>query len=797
MTYTNAARFHFRAMKELTSGMKAVSLRVFLSFLLGVGLMIGVANAQNTRAVLTTEDYASWERLATRAEDVIDRALASTGALEVLRNQVDDARSQFSDGRLANAARIATLREQIASLGPVPADGVAEPEEITSRRAELAAQLRTLEAPGFAATEAFQRAVGLIGEIDQIIAGRQTEAFFNVERGAINVGNWLPAIEALGGYWEQVRSESQSVFDSEAERTALRNNSVPIALYLIAAALLLLRAGRWIEKGKAALLPSRATPKGRVISFFASFIRMALPLLGLVLIGRALELAGFSGIRLGQLIDTLVPIGIAILAARWLGVLVFPKGDANLTVLDLSASVRAKARRQTLGLALLFAISKLLDVLKNTGEGVAEYVSVLMFPVIALAGLLLIRLALTVLHAARAAAEGKEDVPVLTRALRLVANAVIVVGAVAPALALMGYSTAANFLIWPTIISLGLWALLASLQALVEDIFAWATQRAEDAGGALIPTLIGIVLWILATPVFALIWGVRWATLTELWSGFLNGMSIGGTVISPTNFITFAVVFAIGYTITRLLQGVLRNSVLPKTRLDSGGKNAILSGAGYIGFFIAALVAITLAGIDLSGLAIVAGALSVGIGFGLQTIVSNFVSGIILLIERPIKLGDWISVGSVSGYVRDISVRSTRIETFDRQDVIVPNADLIAGVVTNYTLGNTTGRVIVPVGVAYGTDTRRVEGILKEIAESHPMVLLNPGPAVVFQGFGADSLDFEIRAFLRDVNWMLSVKSDMNHAIAARFVEEGIEIPFAQRDVWLRNPEALTKPETP
>ncbi|MCW8861993.1 MAG: mechanosensitive ion channel, partial [Rhodospirillales bacterium] len=181
---------------------------------------------------------------------------------------------------------------------------------------------------------------------------------------------------------------------------------------------------------------------------------------------------------------------------------------------------------------------------------------------------------------------------------------------------------------------------------------------------------------------------------------------------------------------------------------------------------------------------------SVGIGFGLQNVINNFVSGLILLAERPIKPGDWVVIGGHEGKVKKVNVRSTEVETFQRASVIIPNADLISTPVINWTHKNMLGRVEVAVGVAYGTDPRLVEQVLVDCANAHPNVLKGQDPYVLFTNFGESSLDFELRAFLVDVEKRVLTGSELRFAIHDALKEKGIEIPFPQRVIHMAAPPA-------
>ncbi|MBN2630013.1 MAG: mechanosensitive ion channel family protein [Rhodobacteraceae bacterium] len=731
-------------------------------------------------------DYAAWEALAERAEATLENPDATDGSLEGLRTELVGWRESLLAAQSTNAARIATLRQQIAALGPAPEEGQTEAEEIASRRTTLTEQLARLQAPGLAAEEAYRRADGLISEIDRALRERQTDELLQLYPSPVNPVNWPDAYRAVSGAMATILRETGQRWALPTGRETLFDNLPAILAYLLLALGLIWR-GRGLVEQLVQKMTQRWSARGvRVAALGLSLGQIVLPMIGLLALSYAMLLTGLFGIVGTVVLGMLPAAGFVMFAARWLGGRVFPKTPDALP-LTLTAEARTEGRLLT----TLYGAVLGLDILRLSlldHQDLSEAArAVLAYPTLIVAAVLLVRFGRLLRLSATNEGGTEDEVSFRQRALSWLGKGVVAVGIVGPVLATVGYIPAASAMIFPAATSLGVMGLLLLLQALVTDIYAAITRNEDGARNALVPVLLGFAMVIMSLPLFALIWGARMADLTELWARLREGFTLGDTKISPTAFLMFAAFFSVGVMLTRLFQGALKGSILPRTNLDQGARNALVSGVGYVGYFLAGLIAINSAGIDLSGLAIVAGALSVGIGFGMQNIVSNFVSGIILLIERPVSEGDWIEVGGVQGIVKSISVRSTRIQTFDRTDVIVPNTDLVAGQVTNWTRFNMSGRLIVPVGVAYGSDTRKVEQILRDIAEAQPLAILNPPPLVIFTGFGADSINFEIRVILRDVNFSLTVRSEINHQIYERFRAEGIEIPFAQADVTLRN----------
>ena len=376
-----------------------------------------------------------------------------------------------------------------------------------------------------------------------------------------------------------------------------------------------------------------------------------------------------------------------------------------------------------------------------------------------------------------------------------------------------GYNNLASFILIGIAGSISLWLLTHLILKLWTDFFdslddgefAWqqfirrkiGVQQGEYLPGSFwFRFTFNLVVWSLFAIAILKIWGLSDASLLAIQSLITDGFDIGPVHVVPSKLIIALLLFALLLSLIGWIKRRLHKSWLNRSRMDRGSKESMVTLTGYVGIIAAFLIALTIAGVELANLALIAGALSVGIGFGLQNVVNNFVSGIVLLFERPIKTGDWIIVGGTQGYVRKIQLRSTLIETFDRADVIVPNAEIIASQVTNWMLNDSVGRVKVPIRAAYGSDPRQVEQILLDIASEHPRVVTNSQkidkPWVVFKEFGDSALQFELRFFISDIDYYMGVLSDINYAVAEAFGKAGIEIPFPQTDVHLRSGPSIS-----
>jgi len=807
-----------RFLPLLTAVLLALSLMGLAAPLAGPAFAQTQAESAGAESTASPEDVlARWDAEATQIERRLESGGLTLDDISRHRAELQHQLTEITPLKNRLDGRVAPLREQLSALGDPPEDASTEAPQISMERRRLQEEISKVEALIKRADQGEARALGLI---DRLTALRQqlfTDQLLTRGPSIIDAGMPRAAIAELIRVGRNVVRETR-------QRWSLRTMDVPVAvtilapiLPLVGLAILLLRLRDILIKRQVRNL-GEETPYSRRVTAGAAITlaRLLLPAAAVGILLLAARLSGLLGTQGTLLLQGLAAAAGVLIGAYGLGGAFFAPQSRLLRLSRLGDGEARRAHRWLMVLALIVGLDRALvqqgQALLLGVEGLALLnIGLVTHGGIALAGFVRcvrgrppepVEEAQPTQDAAdedaeegerRAAASDAQVARSLVGFARLIGYASAIA---APLLALAGFYAAARFAFYPVVFSGAVISFCVLLFHVVRALVDHLVASDQTQGSAfdrlqLIPILVAVVLACAALPVLALIWGADGADLSEMLRLAVVGFQIGEVRLSPVDFLMFGLVLAIGLVVTRKLRVLLSRNVLPLTGLDTGGRDAVAAGFGYLGVVVSALIAISTTGLDLSNLAIVAGALSVGIGFGLQNIVNNFVSGVILLIERPIKAGDWIQLPSGMGYVKKINVRSTEVETFDRSSLFVPNSELISGPVTNWTHSNLNGRVIVPVRVRYDSDVRLVERVLLEIAKGHPLMLRRPAPFVLFHGFGQDGLDFEIRGILRDVNWVLNVASDIRFEVHRRFEEEGIVIPFRQTDVHLRDLDAV------
>jgi len=758
-------------------------------FLAVIGLVLLSFAAQAQDAQQSGVGVEAWGQTALEAERVLNNPAATDAELDAVRARIAIDRSQARTIVETGSVEARALRAQLEVLGPAPDDPASEPEPLRKQREELSLALAKADVPVVQAEMAFRRADTLIKELDHRIRGLNNTQLLSGGPSPLLPTAWVAAATEGLEMLKVATWTTGQAFTGPVDQLVQR---LFRAILLIAGGTFILVVGYrgMLRRFETTLIdtPHKARRAALIGASYAA--RFVVPAIGGYLIVGGLFALGIGTMAEDTVGAVLILTPFAVIGAHWLGTVAFAPSAPALRFVTVSDETARAGRRYCDGLGWTLVAGAVVEAAKQAFRFTPEALSVFAAIVVLMGSFFLWNLAKVLLLAKDQAEEvpardGLLSQSVLNAIARLMQLSVVA----AIVASLVGYTQLAQQALFPMILSLGLVVISLMLQAIIVAAihgFMGIRKSKNTSLSGLVPVIVGIAVFLISLPLYAMVWGARTTDLSEAWILASEGVDLGGVRLSANALIVLIMVFAIGLFLTRWLQSFLEISVLPKTRMDTGGRNAVVTGVGYLGVTAAALLAVSLAGLNLSNLAIVAGALSVGIGFGLQAVVSNFVSGIILLVERPVKEGDWIEVAGQTGIVRKIAVRSTRIETFDRHDVIVPNSELITGVVKNMMLSSKSGRIIVPVGVGFDSDLDRVRDLLLAAARDHNGVLAQPAPLVMFMGIGEYALNFELRCFVGDVTSGALIRSDLFFDIFRDLRRAGIEIPFPQRDVQVR-----------
>jgi potassium efflux system protein len=752
--------------------------------------------AQPTDAI-RPGDFGAVRLVLDQIEATLRRDGLSVRALFDLGQALNPVRDELR-GKIAELEpRLAQVDARLKQLGPAPAPN-APPENaaIAAERASLNAEYGELDAALKEARLLTARADQLADQITERRRTTSARQLLAQTQSVLSPLFWLEAASALPGELESLAA----LLQSWARVVASPNGLVRVALAALTLATLgigLVVLWRWWRRRIAA--PSGVPTRfDRALMSFGASLRIALTTPSAVAVVVAV-LEGFDLLpdRLAEIAAGLV-MAVAIAAfgrAVASGVLAPDEPSRRLVVLD-DAAARTLSGHLVWATRILGALALTLVIHKTLAAPAVLTVAANMLFALAVGVLLLHLLVSSRQSDGDAAGDG------VPRRLWVRAVAWLVLLVVTVAL-LTGYAGLAAFIAERLISTVAVFGALYLLLGLVNAGFSHVLTADTPRGRTVAvnlgvnPRRLGLVATMLSGGVSVLLMLVALILVIGPWevtaADFIDALRnatfvfhIGEFSVSLTAIVSAAAILLLALVITRALQGWLENRLLPQTELEPSSQQSIAAIFGYVGVITAIVLTLSQLGIDLQKVALIAGALSVGIGFGLQSIVSNFVSGLILLAERPIRVGDRIVVKGEEGYVRRIRVRATEIETFDRASVIVPNAEFISGAVKNWTHVDRTGRVLIKLGVAYDTDPNQVRDILEGCAREHPNVLAIPAPSAQLAGFGDSALEFELIAFVADIDAAGHVRSDLNFAILRRFRAAGIEIPYPQREVRLR-----------
>lgn len=787
--------------RTIRSGAPSLSLVYVLLALLFCGISAPYVHAEDKIGV--QREIESWDRILGVAERFVRGTADDPREARRLRTELRSVAEEANAAKQPIERDLRAAQDLLQAIGPEPKKG--EPPEaraVAEKRAQYQSAIARLQAQKALVDLALKRA----GEVDQAVSARMRTRLIErvLEPSPLPFGG-----ETLSTAGREFMTVLGTLADSpfawyrdlpERHRQALGAWRVPLVVFLALFAAALARRflrrhfGRHVEIDQ----PSYARRVvGAIAEGIAGGVVPAAVLGGLYLIVTR-EGALIGGMFANVATSLLVALFVFVLVTALTRAVLAPGLPAwRITEFDPEQG-RIISRRVTL-LAAIFCVDLFFERSTRIMTPSPELWSVSHAVVTMLEALVLLALtparlwqpASPAADGATAATTPVPQSPIWGWVRRVVAI-IAVVGVVA---VLAGYVGVGRYLVENTLYTglvLGAFGVMRGLFSECIDVFAESTlarERLRLQPATLhrwrfwLHAAIDPVLVLAAAIVVASYWGLPREDIMAAIVSVVRGFKIGNVTFSPADLVMALIVFMLAMGATRVLQRVLVEKILPETRMEVGARHSLGAGVGYVGVVVAAALAVAIAGVDLTNIALVAGALSVGIGFGLQNIVNNFVSGLILLVERPINVGDWVVIGGKEGTVKRINFRATEIETFQRASVVIPNAEIISSSVTNWTLKDRMGRIEIPIGVAYGSDTESVKASLLECAKAHSKVLRYPEPHVLFRNFGDSSLDFELRCFTGDVTERIVIESDIRFAIDNAFRKKGIDIPFPQRVV--------------